>query len=82
MRDNRREADEVSPNVFIMRTVAQFDYLVRKYEQLSLDELKLRAQYCPGIIEEPELQQLVQICKDSTIKAVFRNSMGLWWTFE
>lgn len=70
-----------SVDVRIMKTVARFDYLVRKYEQLTLEELKKRAYDCPGIMDEPELQELVQIAKDSTIKSVFKNSMGLWWNF-
>lgn len=70
-----------SVNVRIMKTVARFDYLVNRNEQLTLAELHKRAQFCPGIMEEPELQELVQITKDSTIKSVFKNSMGLWWNF-
>lgn len=71
-----------SVNVTIMKTVAQFDYLVNQNEKLTLNELVHRAQYCPGIIDEPELQILCQIAKDSTIKTVVRNSMGLWWDFN
>jgi hypothetical protein len=33
-------------------------------------------------MEEPELQELVHIVKDSTITHVFRNSMGFWWNFK
>lgn len=72
---------EESVNVRIMKITAQFDYLIKRNEQLTLEELKSRAQFCPGIMEEPELQELVQITKDSTIKSVFKNSMGLWWSF-
>ena len=71
-----------SVDVRIMRIVKEFDYLVRRNEQLTIDELKNRAQFCPGIMEEPELQELVHIAKDSTIATVFRNSMGLWWNFK
>lgn len=73
---------EVSVDVRIMQTVARFDYLVKPYEELTIEELKNRAKFCPGIMEEPELQELVQITKDSTISKVFRNSMGLWWSFK
>jgi hypothetical protein len=71
-----------SINVQIMKIVKDFDYLVNKGESLTIEQLKNRAQYCPGIMEEPELQQLVQITKYSTIESVSRNSMGLWWTFK
>lgn len=70
-----------SVDVQIMQTVSQFDYLVIDGETLTIEQLKDRAQFCPGIIEEPELQILVQIVKDSTIKSVSRNSLGLWWNF-
>ena len=71
-----------SIDVRIMKIVAEFDYLVNRNEQLTIDELKNRAQFCPGIMEEPELQELVHIAKDSTISTVFKNSMGLWWNFK
>jgi hypothetical protein len=71
-----------SYDVRIMRIVKEFDYLVNKNEQLTIEELRCRAQYCPGIMEEPELQELVQIVKYSTISTVFKNSMGLWWNFK
>lgn len=71
-----------SPDVRIMKIVAEFDYLVNNGESLTLKELHTRAQFCPGIMEEPELQELVQITKDSTISYVYRDSMGLWWHFK
>ena len=71
-----------SPDVRIMKIVAQFDYLVNRNEQLTIDELKNRAQFCPGIMDEPELQELVQIIKHSTISSVYKNSMGFWWNFK
>jgi hypothetical protein len=73
---------EDSINVQIMKIVKDFDYLVNKGEHLTIEQLHKRAQYCPGIMEEPELQQLCQITKYSTIESVSRNSMGLWWTFK
>lgn len=71
-----------STDVRIMKIVAEFDYLVNRNEELTIDQLKNRAQFSPSIIEEPELQELVHIIKDSTIKSVFKNSMGLWWNFN
>jgi len=76
----RPQAD--SPDVRVMKIVAQFDYLVNRNEQLTIDELKNRAQFCPGIMDEPELQELVQIIKHSTISSVYKNSMGIWWNFK
>lgn len=76
------EHTPMSPNVRIMQITAEFDYLVKEGENLTLKELHNRAQFCPGIMEEPELQELVQITKDSTISSVFKNSMGLWWNFK
>jgi hypothetical protein len=70
-----------SVDVKIMKTTAKFDYLVNRNEQLTIDELRNKAQYCPGIMDEPELQELCQIAKDSTIKSVYKNSLGLWWNF-
>lgn len=71
-----------SVNVRIMRTTAHFDYLVKRNEQLTMGQLKDRAQNCPGIMDEPELQELCQIANESTIASVFKNSMGLWWKFK
>ena len=71
-----------SVNVRVMKTLAVFDYLINSGEKLTLDEIRHRAQFCPGIMEEPELQELVQISKSSTIKSVTRNTMGLWYEFE
>jgi hypothetical protein len=71
-----------SIDVRIMKTVAEFSYLVNEGECLTIDELKNRAQFCPGIIEEPELQELCQIASKSTITSVTRNSLGLWWRFK
>jgi hypothetical protein len=76
------ETVKTSVDVRIMQIVAQFDYLINRNEQLTIDELKNRAQFCPGIMEEPELQELVQITKQSTISTVFKNSMGLWCNFK
>jgi hypothetical protein len=71
-----------SADVRIMKITAEFDYLVNRGECLTLEQLRQRAQFCPGIMEEPELQELVQITRESTIKDVTRNSMGLWWNFK
>lgn len=77
-----KNSDKPSVDVRIMQTVARFDYLVKPHEELTIYELKNRAQFCPGIMEEPELQELVQIAKESTIRSVYKNSMGLWWNFN
>lgn len=71
-----------SVDVKIMRTTAHFDYLIKMNEQLTISQLKDRAQYSPGIMDEPELQELCQIANESTILSVFRNSMGIWWKFK
>lgn len=77
-----KTTETLSVDVRIMRIVAEFDYLVNRNEELTINQLKDRAQFCPGIMEEPELQELVQIIKHSTISSVFKNSMGLWWNFN
>ena len=76
------KTETVSADVRIMQITARFDYLVNRNEQLTLNELRDRAQFCPGIMDEPELQELAQITKHSTIKSVFKNSLGLWWNFN
>jgi hypothetical protein len=72
---------EKSADLKIMETVHQFDYLIKSGESITLNELKQRAQFCPGIMEEPELQELVQIAKDATIKTITRDSLGYWYSY-
>jgi len=74
--------EKTSVDVRIMKITKEFGYLINEGERLNIDELKKRAQFCPGIMDEPELQELVQIAKDSTITSVSKNSMGLWWGFK
>lgn len=71
-----------STNLRIMKIVAEFRYLVNEGECLTILELKNRARFCPSIMDEPELQELVQIAKDSTISTVTKNSLGLWYDFK
>jgi hypothetical protein len=77
----KKAIDPDSIDVTIMKTVAQFEYLVNIGESLTMSELQHRAQFYPGIMEEPELQRLVQIISDSTIKQVSRNNAGYWYNF-
>ncbi len=78
--ENKKDSDSI--DVTIMKTVAQFDYLVHIGETLTISQLQHRAQFCPGIMEEPELQRLVQITSASTIKEVKRNHAGYWYSFN
>jgi hypothetical protein len=74
-----KEADSV--DVRIMKIIPEFPYLVKEGDSITIKELKDRAQFCPGIMDEPELQELVQIAKDSTIKTITRDSLGYWYSY-
>lgn len=73
---------ELNPDVCIMQTVPNFDYLVKLGETLQVNELRARALFCPAIMDEPELQIMVQVFDQSTISSVTRNHAGYWWNFN
>lgn len=73
---------EKSIDVRIMEIVKEFDYLIKVGEQLTIEELKNRAESVPGIMDEPDLQYVSQCALKSDISRVTRNSMGYWYSFK
>jgi hypothetical protein len=64
-----------------MQTTPVFDYLIKVGETLTINQLRSRVLFCPSIMDEPELQIMAQVFKDSTILKVTRNDAGYWWQF-
>lgn len=72
---------DLSPDVLIMQTVPNYDYLVKLGETIKVNELRSRVLFCPSIMDDPDLQIIAQVFKDSTITSVTRNNAGYWWSF-